>query len=250
MGKIVAIGGGEISKHETLTIDKEIIRLSGKNKPKVLFIPTASSDAPKYIDDFVAYYGNHLGCIVDILKLIDQPIDRQEISKKILASDIIYVGGGNTLKMMTLWRKLGIDALLKKAHEKDIVLCGLSAGAICWFTHGNSDSRQFKNPAAPLIKVRGLGLLKGLLCPHYHSKKYGKNRVSSLKNMMKKTSGTALAIDDFCALVTVNEKYRVITSRSKSYAYKVYWKCGKSYHEKIEQVSTFKPIEDLFLKNV
>jgi dipeptidase E len=139
---------------------------------------------------------------------------------------------------------------LKKAYQKGIVLCGLSAGAICWFAHGNSDSRQFKNPAASLIKVRGLGLLNGLLCPHYHSKKYGKGRVSSLKNMMKKTSGVALAVDDFCALAIVDGNYKVITSRPESCAYKVYWSKGESCHEKIEQASTFKPIEDLFLKNV
>lgn len=248
MGKIVAIGGGEIKKHETLAIDKEIIRLSGKKRPKVLFIPTASSDSLRYIENVVDYYGRHLGCTVDILKLIDQSIDIKEISKKILRSDIIYVGGGNTLKMMTLWRKLGVDVVLKKAYKKGIVLCGLSAGAICWFAYGNSDSRQYKNPDASLIKVRGLGLLNVLLCPHYHSKKYGKGRIVSLKKMMKHTSGIALAIDDFCALVIIDENYKIITSK-KSCAYKVYWSRGKYYHENIEQTSGLKSIKNLLHKN-
>jgi hypothetical protein len=68
--------------------------------------------------------------------------------------------------------------------------------------------------------------------------------------MMKKTSGVALAVDDFCALAIVDGNYKVITSRPESCAYKVYWSKGESCHEKIEQASTFKPIEDLFLKNV
>ncbi len=248
MGKIVAIGGGEISKQETLAIDKEIIRLSAKKHPSVLFIPTASSDAQVYIDNFDNYYGKQLGCKVDVLRLINKNMDPKEISEKILNSDIVYVGGGNTLKMMRLWRKLGVDKILGKAHQKDIVLCGVSAGAICWFKFGNSDSRQFKNPEAPLIKVRGLGLLNSLLCPHYHSKKYGKNRVPSLKKMMQNTTGVALAIDDFCAIEFVNNKYRVITSKHESNAYKVYWKRGKFYHEKIKQMSEFEPIDGLLKK--
>ena len=124
MGIIVAIGGGEIAQHETLVIDKEIIRLSGKKRPTVLFIPTASSDAQEYIDTFIDYYSKYLNCIVHVLKLINQHLGAKEISEKILNSDIIYVGGGNTLMMMTLWRKLGVDNMLKKAYEKGIILSG------------------------------------------------------------------------------------------------------------------------------
>ncbi|KKQ32640.1 MAG: Peptidase E [candidate division TM6 bacterium GW2011_GWF2_37_49] len=233
MGKIVAIGGGEINKRETLAIDQEIIRLSGKKHPSVLFIPTASSDAKEYVDDFIDYYCKHLSCKVDVMKLIKQNISTEEIRDKILSSDIVYVDGGNTL-MMKLWRKLGVDKILEEAYEKNIVLCGISAGAICWFKFGNSDSRQFKNPAAPLIRVSGLGLLDGLLCPHYHSKKYAKGRADSLKKMMKRTPGKALAIDDFCAIAFVDDSYNVLTSSPGAHAYKVYWKRGKFYHDKID----------------
>ena len=248
MRTIVAIGGGEIGEHETLAIDKEIIRLSGKKRPMVLFIPTASSDAQGYIDTFVDYYGKYLNCNVNILKLIDQHIDTKEISEKILGSDIIYVGGGNTLMMMTLWRKLGVDIMLKKAYNKGIILSGVSAGAICWFKFGNSDSRRFKNSKAPLIKVSGLGLLDGLLCPHYHSVKYDKDRASSLKEMMNKTPGVSLAIDDFCAVVFIDGTYKVITSKDGSHAYKIYWKRGKFYHEKIGQGFDLQHIDKLLTK--
>lgn len=248
MGKIVAIGGGEISKQETLAIDKEIIKLSGKKSPKVLFIPTASSDALSYIDDFENYYGRLLGCTVDTLKLINQPVEHKEITEKILNADIVYVGGGNTLMMMKLWRKLGVDKILKKAYQHGVVLCGISAGAICWFKFGNSDSRRFKNPVAKLIRVRGLGLLNGLLCPHYHSTKYATGRAASLKVMMKKTSGVALAIDDFGAIVFINEKYKVITARPCANAYKIYWSKNDFKREKIHQCSTFQSAKKLLSK--
>lgn len=235
MGKIVAIGGGEISKQETLAIDKEIITLAGKEEPSVLFIPTASSDAPKYSDNFAKYYGKVLGCNVDVLNLIKQDIDIKVINHKILSADIIYVGGGNTLMMMKLWRKIGMNKTLEKAFKKNIVLCGISAGAICWFRWGNSDSRRFKNPNAPLIRVSGLGLINALCCPHYHSKKYAKDRPESLKEMMHKTPGIALAIDDYCAIEFIDYHCRVISSRPNAHAYKIYWKHGTFYHEKIDQ---------------
>ena len=234
MGTIVAIGGGEIADKETLAIDKEIIRLSGKKRPSVLFIPTASLDAQGYIDTFCDYYGTFLGCNVDVLRLIKSTRSKKEISEKILGADIIYVGGGNTLMMMTLWRKLGVDKMLQHAYRKGIVLCGISAGAICWCAYGNSDSRQFKNSKAPLIKVRGLGFIDVLLCPHYHSKKYDKGRRDSLKVMMQKTSVVALAIDDFCAVAFIDDQYKILRSKQNASAYKVYWKQKKFFHEKID----------------
>jgi len=222
MGKIVAIGGGEINKRETLAIDQEIIRLSGKKDPKVLFIPTASLDSNEYINDFIDYYGKHLGCKVDVLKLIKQSITIKEIKEIILSSDVVYVGGGNTLMMMKLWRKLGVDEVLHEAYEKDIALCGISAGAICWFNFGLSDSRRFKNPSAPLIRVTGLGIINGLLCPHYHSEKYDKDRATSLRDMVERRGGRALAIDDFCAVAFVDYSYKVLTSKRGAHAYNVY----------------------------
>ena len=127
MGKIIAIGGGEIGrpgyKIETEIIDKEIIKLSGMKKPKFLFIPTASSDSQGYIKVVEKYFGDRLGCKVDIL-LLNKDVDRSEIEDKILNSNIIYVGGGNTLKMMKTWRKKGVDKILHKAYKKGIILFG------------------------------------------------------------------------------------------------------------------------------
>jgi len=245
MGKIVAIGGGGFgSKYNIVKISREIIEFSGKINPNLLFIPTASSDSQEYADQIKAHFGQ-LNCNIDVLYLVKEKPYKEEIENKILKADIIYVGGGNTLKMMKLWRKLGVDKLLNTAYMNNKVLCGVSAGSICWFDFGNSDSRKFKNPEADLIKVRGLGLINALHCPHYDSET---DRKESLKNMMKKVSGPAIALDDCCALQIHDDKYKIISSISGANAYKVYWKKDKFYHEAIEQKDEFELLEELLKK--
>lgn len=249
MKKIVAMGGGEIGRPgysiETTQIDKEIIRLTGKKNPKLLFIPTASLDSESYYEIVKKYFGKKLGCKVDVLYLIKEKPSRKEIEKKVFGSDIVYVGGGDTLKMMQVWKKNGVDKILKQAHEKGIVLSGLSAGSICWFKWGNSDSKKLANPNADSIKVSGLGFINALHCPHYDIEK---NRKVDLKKMMKKTSGVAIAIDNCCAIEIINDEYRIISSKPSAKAYKVYWKGGKYYEEIIKKEKDFKLLKDLLKK--
>ena len=169
-GIIVAIGGGNIRTRGTAAIDREIIRLSKKKNPKLLFIPTASSDSEMYWKHAQEYFGEFLKCKTDVLFLVKEPPSKIQIQAKIRAADIIYVGGGNTLMMMRVWRRLGVDKLLKAAYEKGAVLSGISAGAICWFDSGHSDSMSFYNPRKwKYINVKGLGLIRGIFCPHYNS---------------------------------------------------------------------------------
>lgn len=247
--KIVAIGGGEIGRPgfpvETTKIDEEIIRLTGKSKPKLLFIPTASSDSEGYAKVVEKHFGTNLGCKVDTLFLLNQKLSIKEIEDKILNTDMVYVGGGNTLKMMNVWRKYGVDKILVKAGEKGVVLSGVSAGAICWFRSGSSDSRRFTNPKADLIKVNGINLASALFCPHYD---FEKDRKPDLKRLMKKTSGVAIAIDNCCAIEIIDSTYRIISSKKTANAYRVYWKKGKFYEEVIEKSKALSPIRELLTK--
>jgi len=182
---IVAIGGGEIGTRGTTAIDREIIRLSHKTNPKLLFVPTASSDSEIYWKHIQEYFGDFLKCRTDVLFLIKDRPSVEQIRTKILAADIIYVGGGNTLRMMRLWRHLGVDRLLKTAHENGTVLAGISAGSICWFDSGHSDSMSFYNPRKwKYINVRGLGLIKGAHCPHYDSMTLGVPRRKDFRDMI------------------------------------------------------------------
>jgi len=150
--------------------------------------------------------------------------------------------------MMNIWRKTGVDKLLLRACRQGIVLSGVSAGAICWFSWGNSDSRRFANPKADLIKVSGLGLIKALGCPHYD-----KDRRVDLKKMAKRTPakrtpGIAIAIGNCCALEIVGDTYRIISSKNSANAYRVYWKNNQYREEVIEKVKDFRRLEDLLKK--
>ncbi len=249
MKTIVAIGGGEIGRPgrpvETTAIDKELIRLTGKKKPMVLFIPTASSDAEEYDTVFQKHFGKRLGCTTDVLWLIRERPSEKAIEEKIMSADIVYVGGGNTQKMLRVWKLYGVDTILRKAWEKGIVLSGVSAGSICWFRGGPSDSRRFKNPDADLIHVTGLGFIPALHSPHYDGEK---DRRPALKTMMKKTSGIAIAIDNCCAVEFIDATYRVIASKPNAKAYRVYWKAGTYYEKEIEKKKDFAQLDDLLVK--
>ena len=241
--KIIAIGGGEIGKPgtkiETRKIDEESIRLTGKKHPKLLFIPTASSDSESYYQTVQNYFGKILGCKTDVLYLTQKPTN-QEIREKILNTDIIYVGGGNTLKMLKIWRRLGVDKVLEEAAEKDVVLSGVSAGAICWFKYGNSDSKGKSN----LIKVRGLEFIDLMACPHYDVEK---SRRPSLRKMIKYNGGLALALENCSALEVIGDIYRVLTSSKDARIYRVYRLYGKVVEEELPIDGKFRPLELLKL---
>ena len=232
---IVAIGGGNIRTRATLPIDREIIRLARKRNPKLLFIPTASSDSEEYWKHVQEYFGGFLKCRTDVLFLIKEHPSREEIRKKILSADIIYVGGGNTLLMMRVWRRLGVDRLLRSAYENGTVLSGISAGSICWFDSGHSDSMSFYNPRSwKYIKVRGLGLIHGIHCPHYNGVTLGVPRRHHFREMIRKTGGVGIAIENRCALVFIDGQVsRVIRARRTARAYRVYKLRGKVTAEQI-----------------
>jgi len=248
--KIVAIGGGEIGRPghriETQKIDREIIRLAGKKNPKLLFIPTASGDADGYIEVVKKYFGKKLGCKIFVLKLINTEIKAREIKELILTADIIYVGGGNTLKMMKIWRKYGVDGLLLKAYNNGVIMSGLSAGSVCWFKLGQSDSRKFKDEKAPFITVSGLGFVDALHCPHYDTEK---ERQRDLKARMKKNSKVAIALENCTAIEIVDDQYKIIASKPNVNAYKIYWYKNKFYKIKLEN-NKFLPIKTLLNKTL
>lgn len=248
--KIIAIGGGDIRKKATESIDAEIIRLSGKKKPNLLFIPTASSDDEDYCNHIENYFGGYLGCMVEVLLLIKELPAWEIIEQKIFAADIIYVGGGNTLKMMRRWRHLGVDKLLVMAYNQGTVMCGVSAGAICWFESGHSDSMSSYSPEDwEYIRVRGLGLIKGVHCPHYNSSTLKIPRKKDFQHMIQKLGDSAMgiAIDDNCAIEFIDGMFfKVLTSKPEAAAYKVYKQGGVVVSEKIVQIEQVSPIQKIY----
>ena len=253
MKKLVIIGGGNMGDFETLPFDKRNVELTNKKNPKALFIPTASGELDGYIKKFQKVYGKKLGCETDVLYLLNEKPTKKELRKKILSSDLIYVGGGNTLKMMKRWRFLGVDKILKEAHKRGIVLSGISAGGICWFESGHSDSRSFRNPEKwNYINVEGLGILKGIHCPHFNSGTTRKNkrklRRNDFKEFMKKYSKIGIAIDNNCAIEFIDNKFKGINSKKGRKAYKVFKKNGKIIIEEIPKKNSYLPISVLYEK--
>lgn len=249
MTHIFSIGGGRMrvpagQKPQTLAIDQAIVAATKKKRPRALFIPTASEDDVDYCAAFKRHYGDHLGCRIQTLLLYRDRPGVREMRRRILAADLVYVGGGNTLRMMKLWRQLGVDRYLDQARRQGAVLAGLSAGAICWFRYGNSDSRNYSNPGdKTLIRVRGLDYVNALCCPHYDAEK---NREPSLKVMMRKVPGVAIGLDNCAAIEIRDDEYRIHTSKRSAHVYRVCWSVGRYYKEKLG--SDWQPLAELIDK--
>lgn len=244
MKKIITIGGG--GAKETIHIDEEVVRLTGKKNPQLLFIPTANSDISRYVKYIKTVY-EKLGCTVEPLLLLKKKYTPETLKNLILTADIIYVGGGNTLMMMKKWRQLGVDLLLKKAWEQGAVMTGVSAGSICWYESGHSDSMHFYNPKKwDYIRVHGLNFIPFIHCPHYDSQTGNKKRKTDFKRMMRHyPNQIGIACDDGVAIEYLDDKYRVLSAKSSQSAYRVYWKKGEYVEEKLENTGTFLPIINL-----
>ena len=214
---IVAIGGGELGDGETLAIDQFIVSHSSKPQPKALFLPTASGDAPGYIDTFERVYGQKLKCDTQSLSLSRSP-SPETIADAIQWADLIYVGGGNTRRMIASWREHGVDRLLHQAWEQHKMLCGLSAGAICWFESGFSDSDSFETDGEwSFTRVEGLGFVPGLFCPHLDVE----HRALPLLNHLERHPESALAATNQAAVVVADGQMSVLCSQPDAGVYRI-----------------------------
>ena len=158
---IVAIGGGVLLEDaRQQQIEAYILSLTGKDDPRVCFIGTATGDNPANIVRFYSVFTGHR-CRPSHLGLIDRKV--ADLRGFLLSQDVIFVGGGNTNAMLAVWRQHEVDAILREAWERGIVLCGGSAGANCW--HESSTTDSWGLPLRPLNE--GLGFVPGSFCPHY-----------------------------------------------------------------------------------
>ena len=243
MKRIVAIGGGDLGNFDTFLIDCEIVNLTGKKRPKALFIGTASGDSERYIEKFIRVYGKALGCYVEVLTLSNENL--KSIEHKIMNADLIYVGGGNTLEMLEVWKKHRVHIFLKRAWKKGIVLSGLSAGSICWFKSGHSDSMKYYNENSwHYIKVDGLGFINAMNCPHFDEDK----REEDFSRMILNYDTLGIALQNNCAIEIVDERYRIISSKKGAKAYKLYRANGCIVKEEIKKKSTYSSLHQLLKK--
>ena len=164
-----------------------------KKNPSICFIPTATGDNEAYKVNFYSTFTN-LDCRPSHLDFFKRTPDLNEL---ILNQDAIFVGGGNTKSMLAVWKEWGLDKILKKAYLNGTVMSGVSAGAICWFQNGITDSW-----ASNLKMMPCLNFVKGTCCPHYDEEPERKPAVKKLllinkiKNVYAVDGGAALHIKD------------------------------------------------------
>ena len=194
--QIVAIGGGGFGRSiGNLKIEKYIINLSKKENPKICFIPTATGDDNAYKVNFYRAFCS-LNCIPSHIDFFKRTIDLKEYIKN---QDIIYIGGGNTKSMLGVWREWDLDKILEAAYKEGKIMCGVSAGAICWFSEGISDSW-----ANRLSIIKCLGFIDGICCPHYDEEP---SRIPFVKECLEQRKiKQCIAIEGNCALHLINGK--------------------------------------------
>ncbi|MDP9471671.1 MAG: peptidase E [Chloroflexota bacterium] len=212
-GQIVAMGGGGFSMEpENLLLDRYVLGLVNRKQPRVCFVPTASGDAQSYIDRFLASFGS-LPCHPTHLSLFNPPT--ADLQSFVGEQDVIYVGGGNTRNLLVLWREWGLDVILRDAWERGAVLAGISAGSICWFDEGVTDSILGR-----LTPLRCLGFLPGSNCPHYDGEPERRPAYQHLVANGELSPG--YAADDGVALHFAGTRLeRIISSRPHARAYRL-----------------------------
>ena len=212
--QIVALGGGGFSEEpDNLALDRYVLGCARRDEPRVCFIPTASGDAQSYVDRFYAAF-DRLPCVPTHLSLFETPpTDHRALVQE---QDVLYVGGGNTRNLLVLWREWGLDRVLRDAWERGAVLAGISAGSICWFEGGVSDSVA---PGA-LAPLCCLGFLPGSNCPHYDGE--AERRPAYHRFVAAGLLADGYAADDGVALHFVGDRLeRLVSSRPHAKAYRV-----------------------------
>ena len=199
MKKIIAIGGGELRERTTLKIDEYIANLAkeraGENRANALFIPTASHDCMPYYNTFHKVYTGVFNIKTDVALTVFKEVDLEKLKGKFEKADVIYVGGGDTVFMIEEWKKSGMLGLIRDAYERGVILAGLSAGAICWFTDIYTDSAAALGEGDKYAMFKGLGWVEGKISPHYGS------RMLDFDEIVCYNLQRAYAIEDDAALV-------------------------------------------------
>jgi len=260
MRKIVAIGGGEnghlrsngtYTPYETQNIDREIITLTGKEKPNFLLIAHAQNHIDfekRYYDTMKRIYADKFGCKCRWLKKSELYNNFQKAIDYTEWADIIYEGGGDTDSMIKAWKETGFDKVLYNAWCSGKVMCGVSAGANCWFKSCSSDSlkMQTNDDTAPMIVLDCLNFIPAFFTPHCNEK----DRLEHMKKSLKGTDSIGIAMSNCAAIEIIDDKYKIITDNAfaygiEAYALRAYWKNNEYKSELLDHSKEYKNLKDL-----
>jgi dipeptidase E len=218
--RILAIGGGGFLMEDAPSpIDRYIVELSGYSKPRICFIGTPSGDPPEMIEKFYATF-EALGCECSHLAFFRKPfrssLPLSGYTAALLDQHAIFVGGGNTKSALAVWREWKLDEALRRVWSNGVLLSGMSAGALCWFANGLTDSYW----GAGLKPLPGLGFLANGCCVHYNGDP--ERRATLHRAISAGALGATLAIDDGAAVLFAERDIaRVVSWRTGSTAYQV-----------------------------
>jgi dipeptidase E len=210
--QVVAYGGGGFSTGgDTAALDDYVLGLAARERPRVCFLPTASGDADHYVVRFYRAFGGRAE--PSHLSLFRRQRGAACVRSHLLAQDVVYVGGGSVVSMLGAWRAHGVDAILREAWAGGVVMCGPSAGALCWFAEAMS---AFHGEPVP---VAGLGLLPYSNTVHYDTEP---RRRRMYRDHVAAGTLPGFAIDEGAALHFVGERLeRVVSARGGARAYRV-----------------------------
>jgi dipeptidase E len=202
MSKIIALGGGELRERTTLKIDEYIAGLAKERakdrRANALFIPTASHDFMPYYNTFHKVYTGVFDIKTDVALTVFKEVDIEKMKAKFEKADMIYVGGGDTVFMIDSWKQSGLLPLIIDAYQRGVIIAGLSAGAICWFTDMYTDSTAALGEGDKYAMFKGLGLVEGKISPHYNT------RMLDFDKIVCYNFDCAYGVEDNAALVIEN----------------------------------------------
>jgi dipeptidase E len=211
--QIVAFGGGGFSMESgNPLLDEYVLGLAGAERPRVCFLPSASGDADHYIVRFYRAFPAER-CEASHISLFRREQGPADLRDHLLSQDMIYVGGGSVISLLGVWRAHGIDEILREAWEAGVVLCGLSAGSLCWFAEAVTGFHGTPR------RVEGLGLLPFSNCVHYEP---GSSRRRAYHDFLREGLRPGYAAEDGAALhFNGAELSRVVASRPAARGYRL-----------------------------
>ena len=215
--RIIAIGGGEIKNKTTLEIDRYVASLikerANGGRGNALFIGTASHDSMPYFNSFRKTYTSVFDIKVDCALIVYGEMNIEKIKNKIEVCDCIYIGGGDTVYMLEKWKESGMLDLILKAYNDGKIICGLSAGAICWFNDMFTDYEIMRGESSEYVMKKGLNVLPFTMCPHFNERKDDFYKVIKKDNIEK-----AYCVENNSAIEFINGEFnKSITSGGKAY---------------------------------
>ena len=210
---IVPFGGMRPTPGRTHPLVEYLLTLAGKERAKVCYIGTANGDDPAYA---MSFFNRFPAARTERAHLALFHRTVVDIETMLCAQDIVMVGGGNTASMLAVWRAHGVDVALRAAWEAGVIMTGGSAGSLCWYEGGTTDSFNLLE-LAPLND--GLGFLPGTHCPHYDGEV---QRRPLYHRLIADGFGAGIAIDDDAAVHYIGTDIaEVVSAREGATAYRV-----------------------------